>query len=118
MGNMLNCWEYMRCGREPGGRNAAKLGVCPAALAAGHDGLNSGRNGGRICWAIAGTLCGGRVRSDYACKRISCMSCKFFKKVKSEEGVARFTLLTTSQMDPPNSQLGGDRRDIGLPSPG
>jgi len=26
-----NCWEFMKCGREPGGVNAIELGVCRAA---------------------------------------------------------------------------------------
>lgn len=27
----LNCWEFMRCGREVGGKNTEKLGVCPVS---------------------------------------------------------------------------------------
>lgn len=26
-----NCWEYFKCGREPGGSKVDELGVCPAA---------------------------------------------------------------------------------------
>ena len=26
------CWEIEQCGREPGGRNTAKAGVCPVAI--------------------------------------------------------------------------------------
>jgi hypothetical protein len=26
-----NCWEYMKCGREPGGEKVAELGICRAA---------------------------------------------------------------------------------------
>ncbi len=98
MNNILNCWQYMRCGREPGGKKAAELGVCPAATAVSHNGINSGKNGGRICWAVAGTLCGERVHCERATKEVSCMACKFFKKVKNEQGFYAFTLLMPSQM--------------------
>ena len=26
-----NCWEYMKCGREPEGEKVAELGICRAA---------------------------------------------------------------------------------------
>jgi len=26
----LNCWEFKKCGRQPGGPKVAELGVCPA----------------------------------------------------------------------------------------
>jgi len=25
-----NCWEFKKCGREPGGEKADRLGICPA----------------------------------------------------------------------------------------
>lgn len=91
-----NCWELKKCGREPGGAKTADLGVCPAASDTSSDGLNNGRNGGRICWAVAGTFCGGKVQGNYAQKSVSCMSCEVFKQVKAEEG-ATFLLLKTGQ---------------------
>jgi hypothetical protein len=81
----LNCWEYKKCGREPNGVNSAKLGVCPAATEMRTDGMNSGKNGGRVCWAIAGTLCGGEVQGTFACKCMKCLSCSFYKLVFREE---------------------------------
>ena len=90
MGN--NCWEITGCGREPGGANVEEFGVCPAARAEEYDGFNHGHNAGRVCWAVAGTFCGGRVRGTWAEKRLSCMSCSFFKQVRAEEG-AEFQLL-------------------------
>ncbi len=30
----MKCWEIEECGREPGGKNAIKLGVCPVAVEA------------------------------------------------------------------------------------
>jgi hypothetical protein len=80
-----NCWEYMKCGRELGGLNAIKLGVCPASTEERVDGLNCGKNGGRVCWATAGTLCGGKVQGTFAGKLASCMKCEFFQLVIGEE---------------------------------
>jgi len=81
-----NCWEVMGCERQPGGRNAERLGVCPAAVPGQHDGVNKGKHGGRICWAVSGTLCGGEVQGTYAKKLMSCLNCKFLKQVNEEEG--------------------------------
>lgn len=80
-----NCWELKKCGREPGGRKTAKRGVCPAASETSSDGINHGKNGGRICWAIAGTFCGSKVQGDFAQKQVSCMACNVFNQIKDEE---------------------------------
>lgn len=82
----FNCWQAKKCGREPGGANVPQLGVCPASTDKATHGLNGGQNGGRICWAVTGTLCGGKVQGTFAQKRLSCMSCDFFKQVKTEQG--------------------------------
>ena len=84
----LNCWEVMMCGRERGGLKTAELGICPAAADASFDGINSGKCGGRICWAVAGTLCGGCVQGSFADKRCSCLNCDFYQMVQEEEGLA------------------------------
>ncbi len=84
-----NCWEYKKCGRNINGVNAEELGTCPAAADETFDGINSGKNGGRICWAVAGTFCGGKVQGTYAEKRKSCMECKFFELVRSDEGTKK-----------------------------
>ena len=81
-----NCWEFKNCGRQPGGSKVAELGVCPAAVDKAYSRFNSGINGGRACWVIAGTFCGGAVQGTYAQKLANCMSCEFYKKVKAEEG--------------------------------
>ncbi len=85
MAQKQNCWEVKKCGRQPGGGSTSEHGVCPAATNVSHNGVNQGQKAGRYCWAVAGTLCGGKVQGDYAAKRVSCMSCEFFSKVKSEE---------------------------------
>ena len=82
----LNCWEFKKCGREPGGAKSAELGVCPAATETRTNGLNCGKNGGRACWPIAGTLCGGKVQGLFAEKLTNCLQCEFYQMVGAEEG--------------------------------
>lgn len=89
----LNCWEFMKCGREPGGTKVNELGVCPAATDTSCDGLNNGKNGGRICWAIAGTFCLDRGLSRQPDRIDSCAVCEFFKKVREEENLLKLILL-------------------------
>jgi len=93
-----NCWDYKKCGREPGGRKVAEFGICPAATDTACDGLNSGKNGGRICWAVTGTFCGGKIQGTYAEKEFSCMTCEFYKKVRNEEEIADFCMLQPGQI--------------------
>jgi hypothetical protein len=81
----LNCWDVKKCGRQPGGAKVAELGVCPAAVEQRLNGANSGKNGGRACWAIAGTLCGGKVQGSFAAKLANCTACEFFQTVQREE---------------------------------
>jgi len=78
----------MKCGREPGGQNVAQFGACPAATDESFEDINSGTCGGRFCWAVAGTFCGGRIQGTYAEKRDSCLSCSFYHLVQAEEGTA------------------------------
>ncbi len=80
-----NCWEFMACGREPGGKNADKLGVCPAAAETRLEGVHHGKNAGRTCWVVAGTLCGGEVQGTFAKKFCDCLKCPFFQLVQKEE---------------------------------
>jgi hypothetical protein len=84
----VNCWEVKKCGREPGGARTAELGVCRASTESKADGLNGGRNGGRICWALAGTMCGGRLQGTFAQKIATCMACEFYLVVRAEQGGA------------------------------
>lgn len=58
----MNCWDFFECGREPGGKNESEFGSCPAAKITELDTINDGTNGGRSCWAIAGTYCKGKVQ--------------------------------------------------------
>ena len=90
------------CGREQGGSLSAEFGVCPAATEASCNGLNGGTNAGRICWAVAGTFCGGKVQGDFAQKSVSCMACEVFKQIKTEEGAGNFILLKPGQVYQPS----------------
>ena len=81
-----NCWEYLHCGREPGGHRVDELGVCPSAVPNKHDGTNRGQLGGRYCWKVAGTDCGDKVQGYYSASMLTCKRCSFYMKVKTEEG--------------------------------
>jgi signal transduction histidine kinase len=59
----IKCWEYMKCGRD---KDATAK--CPA-----HS------NFGRICWAVAGTFCEGKVQGTFAQKYENCMKCDFYQ---------------------------------------
>ncbi|MBY8981878.1 MAG: hypothetical protein KGD57_02955 [Candidatus Lokiarchaeota archaeon] len=81
----INCWESKKCGREPGGIKSEDLGVCPAVTDSNMNGINTGKNGGRCCWIVAGTLCGGEVQGVFAEKLANCVTCEFYNKVLNEE---------------------------------
>jgi len=76
----LNCWEVLNCGHERSDP------PCPAATDASCDGINGGVNAGRLCWAVAGTRCGGDDDGAYPAKMARCRACPFFRRVKYEEG--------------------------------
>ena len=91
-----NCWQVKACGWEAGGKNSKNMEVCPATTSEQFDGMNGGKNGGRICWAVAGTLCGGEIKGTCAQNRASCLNCEFFLRVKQEEG-SDFQMLLPDQ---------------------
>jgi hypothetical protein len=82
----MNCWEFMECEREMNGNKAGALGTCPAASSKKFDGVNRGKNSGRMCWKVAGTLCGSVARGTFAEKFKDCAQCPFLKVVEAEEG--------------------------------
>lgn len=83
--NKINCWEFKKCGREPGGAKVKELGICPAAQESSFNGIFGGKNSGRACWVVAGTFCKGEVQGSFAQKFKNCANCDFFKKVQEEE---------------------------------
>ncbi|MEK6706479.1 MAG: two-CW domain-containing protein [Bdellovibrionota bacterium] len=80
---LKNCWEIKNCGREEGGINADKLGICPAAK----------NKLGRQCWWISGTLCGGKVQGMFAEKEKNCMTCEVYKLYNPVNGIYKDTVL-------------------------
>jgi len=97
--NRMNCWEFHKCGKEPGGKNSEASKNCPASTPGRYDGINNGMYAGRFCWALAGTLCdcGGQLDGGYATKLMVCLNCDFFKQVNEEEG--RFFILSPSKAE-------------------
>lgn len=81
----LNCWEVKRCERQPGGALSGELGVCPVTTDAALHGAHGGKNSGRACWVVAGTLCGGKVQGTFASKLHNCWRCGFMAQVEKEE---------------------------------
>jgi chromosome segregation ATPase len=81
-----NCWEILNCQRQAGGAKANELGICPAASETQYQNSNGGKNAGRYCWKVAGTLCGGKQQGAHASKLKKCLSCDFYLKVRDEEG--------------------------------
>ena len=97
-GQKQNCWEFKKCGREPGGAKVNEIGVCPASIDTSSNGINSGNNSGRLCWATVGTFCGGKIQGSFARKRMTCLNCKFFKTVMEEESIEKFVLTKSDQI--------------------
>ena len=64
-----NCWEYMKCGRD---KDATIK--CPAYP-----------NFGRMCWAVAGTFCEGKVQGTFAQKYEDCRKCEFYQRIMNKE---------------------------------
>ena len=71
----INCWEFKRCGREPGGENASE-GVCPVAIEQSVHGVHHGENAGRCCWLVADVLLQ---------QKIICRNCDFYHSVRNDE---------------------------------
>jgi hypothetical protein len=92
----LNCWEFLKCGREPGGAREKDLGICPAATESRLNGIHDGKNAGRACWVVSGTLCSGCVHGTFAQKFPTCEMCDFYYYVKQRESRHnRFKLSST-----------------------
>lgn len=73
---MENCWEYKKCGKQMN---------CPAYTERKTNNVNRGFNGGRACWVVTGTHCGGIIQGNFTEKMLNCMNCDFYKQVRLEE---------------------------------
>ena len=71
-----NCWEVKNCKDKEN---------CPAFNEKKLNNIHGGYNGGRTCWIIAGTMCGGEVQGRFAQKTATCLACEFYNKVFKEE---------------------------------
>ncbi len=89
MAPKINCWQFKKCGREPGGTQESLLGTCSAAKAKQANGIHNGINGGRACWVVAGTLCGGKIQGSFAEKIGACDTCDFYQMVRRQEAVLK-----------------------------
>ncbi len=91
---MMNCWEFKKCGKEPNGIRASKLGVCHVATCKKSDGFLGGKNAGKACayyckvFAINGTETQGLSlhKELFNKKNCSCENCDFHKILKDKHG--------------------------------
>lgn len=65
------CWEAVRCGRA----GADAVDPCPAWP-----------HFGRVCWAVAGTLCQGKVSGTQAAILGDCCDCGYFREMAPRDG--------------------------------
>ncbi len=61
------CWEYMQCKQDVNHDES-----CPAYP-----------HFGRICWAVAGTLCAGKIQGTFAQKIHDCHRCGYYSMMQS-----------------------------------
>ena len=73
---LLNCWEIIKCERHKGGKKVNELGEC----------IVSKEEMGHSCWAVAGTLCGGKIQGTHAQKIGYCTSCEVFQTYNRSMG--------------------------------
>jgi len=73
----LNSWEFMRCGREAGGRNVDHLGVCPAYPYHGQE-----------CANVVGTFCD-LVQVLRTASHIDCQECPFYNSMHFNQSARR-----------------------------
>ncbi len=103
MVELQNCWEFIGCGREPGGENVDEMGVCPAAVFEPADGFCGGKNAGRGCVYVTGTFCGGYIQGTHKDKKKNCVECDFYHMLVYEHGsdmsVLRFTEYVNRKKD-------------------
>lgn len=62
------CWEFMGCNQES--NHETKCQAYP--------------HFGRVCWAVAGTHCSGKINGTYAQKINGCSTCGFYHHVMAE----------------------------------
>ncbi len=78
-----NCWEIKACGKCT---SALGDDACPVCKESKLDGVHDGVNGGRACWAVPHTKCGGVTQGSLGEKFVDCSGCDFYNMVRNEEG--------------------------------
>ena len=73
---LLNCWEIKKCEWQKGGKKVNELGECIA----------SKKEMGHSCWAVAGTLCGGKIQGTSAQKIGYCTTCEVYQIYNRSKG--------------------------------
>ena len=76
-----NCWEVKSCGKC-----TTILGddACPVCKEVNLHGIHDGVNGGRACWTISHTRCGGTTQGTFESKFHNCKECDFYKLVMKD----------------------------------
>ena len=99
-----NCWEVKACKRC-----STILGddACPVCKETKLHGVHGGVNGGRACWVIPHTHCGGGTQGSFASKYTNCIECDFYSLVKAEErGLFQLSATILSKLSPVLSKAG------------
>ena len=74
----INCWEFQKCGREPGGKNIDKYGVCFVPVSIEYNGINDAKNEGRFCWSLRESACENIMRKCRVNEIKECRRCTFY----------------------------------------
>jgi len=92
----INCWEFMGCGLhiKSGFIGGSEAVLCPACGDKQRKGLHGGKNAGRACWLVSGTLCGGTKQGTAKQKHDICIPCDFYALVIDEENGNEITPLS------------------------
>lgn len=77
-----NCWEVNACGKC---KTILGDDACPVCKEAKLHGVHGGVNGGRACWVVPHTNCGGSTQGHFGSKFANCKVCNFYSMVKEEE---------------------------------
>jgi hypothetical protein len=92
----INCWEFMGCGLHVNGDfiGPGEVALCPACSDKKRKGLHGGKNAGRACWLVSGTLCSGTRQETAKQKHAMCIPCDFYALVIDEEDGNKITPLS------------------------
>lgn len=71
------CWEFMKCGKEMQNWNTQNPNTCPAGTSLY----------GKVCYAVANTLCDQCDGGNFTEKYKDCKNCDFFQKHAFKEKI-------------------------------